>query len=193
MTVSSRRVLFAALVSMMSFTAFNAYAGYYDCAKKIYEGGWFRKYEYKGETWGANTKKSNAISSTTHVATENTTSSLDPGVFTGHFVSMSQYTSSWGACAAVDIEISQMFRQEYIEQNLHEIKKQIASGEGYHLDSLAVLSGCQGYVSPEWNQTLQSHIEMLYDANDGKSFSQVLDQVIEQNPTLATLCHPTTA
>lgn len=190
---TSRRVLLTALLSTIGLTTFSAHAGYYDCAKKVYEGGWLRRYEYKGETWGANTRKSGAISSTTHVSVENITSSLDPGVMTGRLVSMSQYSSSWGACAATGIEISQMFRQEYIEQNLHEIKKQVASGSGYHLDSLAVLSNCQGNVSTEWNQSLQSHIEMLYDANDGKSFSEVLDQVIENNPTLATLCHPATA
>jgi hypothetical protein len=73
--------LVAALI--LSFTALPAHADYYQCAKKVYEAGWLKKYQYKGETWAANTKKSGLLSSTMNVSTENTTSSVDPGVTTG--------------------------------------------------------------------------------------------------------------
>jgi hypothetical protein len=105
-------------------------ADYYGCYKKIYESGWLKKYEYKGQTWAANSKKSGPLSSTGGVTTENTTSSVDPGVTTGEISSFAQYTSSWGECAAVNMEISMKFRDDYLEQNLHEIKKQVALGNG---------------------------------------------------------------
>ena len=169
-----------------------AWADYYGCAKMIYADGWLKKYDYKGQTWGANTKKSGAFTSTTHVSTENTTSSVDPGVTSGHVVSTSQYTSSWGECAAVDIEISMQFRDDYIKQNLHEIKKQVALGQGYHVEGLAVLSGCKGPGGEVWGRALQSHTGELYDAVDAQAFRSHLDAIISATPDLNSMCHPPT-
>ena len=181
------------LLVLVSLWPLQSRADYYGCNKMIYEAGWLRKYDYKGQTWAAGTKKSGPTSSTVHVSTENSTSSVDPGVTTGHWTSSSQYTSSWGECAAVDIEIAQQFRDQYIDQNLHEIKKQVAAGTGYHVEALAVLSGCKGPGSSAWGQTLQRHTGDFYDTDSGREFRSILDAIIKDNPQLSAECHPPTA
>ena len=166
-------------------------ADYYSCYKKIYEAGWLKKYEYKGNSWSANTKKSGPLSSTAGVSTENTTSSVDPGVSTGDLMSSAQYTSSWGECAAVDMLISKNMRDGYIEQNLLEIKQQVAQGQGYHLASLAVLSGCTGATNQAtFSRQLQSHMGDLYDTKNGAAFREKLDVIILENADLKTACRP---
>jgi hypothetical protein len=157
------------LVSILFLTSF-ARADYYSCAKMIYKDGWLKTYEYKGNTWGANTKKHGALTSTGGATIENTTSSVDPGVTTGEFMSSSQYSSSWGECSAVDQLISRKMREDYIEQNMGEVKKQIAIGDGYHIDSLAFMAGCQGIDRAGWSQTLQNKTAEFYDLKAGKTF-----------------------
>jgi hypothetical protein len=168
----------------------NAFADAYSCAKKVYENGWLRKYDYKGQTWGAGTKKSGVTSSTIHLSTENVTSSVDPGVTTGQYMSSTEYSSSWGECSMVDMEIARQFRDDYIDQNLHEIKKQIAIGDGYHLESLATLSGCKGENGATWKRTLQSHTGELYDVESGREFSDKLDTIIQHQQELNAVCRP---
>ena len=185
-----KRILLACSgIALLSFSSVG-HADYYSCYKKIYEAGWLKKYEYKGNSWSANTKKSGALSSTLGVSLENTTSSVDPGVSTGDFVSSSQYASSWGECAAVDMLISKNVRDGYIEQNLLEIKQQVAMGQGYHLASLTVLSGCTGAQQATLSKELQSHVGELYDSKNGEAFGQKLDVIIHQNSDLNTACRP---
>lgn len=178
----------AIVISSLVLGTLQAQADYYSCHKKIYETGWLKKYEYKGQTWGANTKKSGLLSSSVGVTVENMTSSVDPGVTTGELMSSVQYSSSWGECAAVDMEISKLFRDQYIEQNLVEIKKQVAVGGGYHIDSLAVISGCKGVNSAIFAGALQKSTEALYDAPNANAFRAELDRVIHRDRKLDTSC-----
>ncbi|NCN40140.1 DUF3015 domain-containing protein [bacterium] len=163
-------------------------ADQYSCAKMVYKDGWLTKYEYLGNTWGANTKKSGVLSSTGGSSIERTTASVDPGVTTGQFMSSLQYSSSWGECSMLEMFITQQFRQDYIEQNIDEIKKQIALGDGHHLDSLAFLSGCYQVERSVWSSQLQENTESFYDMNNVKNFDQKLENVIHSSSHLNQHC-----
>ena len=166
----------------------SVFADTYSCAKMVYKDGWLKKYEYLGNTWGANTKKNGALSSTGGSSTERMTASVDPGVSTGNFMSSMQYSSSWGECSMLEMFITQQFRQDYIEQNMDDIKKQIALGKGHHLDSLAFLSGCSQIERSEWSTELQSNTESFYDLIDVKKFDHKLESVIHGNSNLNQHC-----
>ena len=174
------------------FLSLTAKADYYGCYKMIYKDGWFKTYEHKGNTWGANTQKHGVLSSVAGSTTEGSTASLDPGVTTGQSSSSVQFSSSWGECSGVDILITKEMRNDYIEQNIVEIKKQIALGKGHHLASLAQVSGCKGTLSARWTSQLRFHMSDFYDANTGKAFGQMLDEVIQQDQILRMNCKVST-
>ncbi len=181
------RFVLSALFLAMLAPAANA--NMYGCAKMIFKDGWLRKYEYKGETWGAATKKGGILSSTVGSSIETTTSSVDPGVSTGQYMSVTQYSSSWGECSMLDYHITRNTRDGYIEQNMPEIKKQLAFGEGMHVDSLAFLSGCKQIDRASWTKALKDHTVEFYDSNSKAEFSGVLDRVINQNSALKSACY----
>lgn len=170
------------------FTSGVAHADMYKCWKMVYKEGLFKKYEYLGNTWGANTKKHGAFSSTAGSTTEHTTASVDPIITSKELLSTAQYSSSWGECAAIDYEVTQEFRTKYIEQNIVEIKKQISVGDGYHLASLAFLSGCQQIDHDSWVESLRSNIEQFYDTTSGQQFDQELQHVIKSDKAFSTQC-----
>lgn len=183
---SGNRIICALVIFFLNGVA---YADMYKCAQMVYKDGMFKKYEYKGNTWGANTKKNGVFSSTTGSTTETTTASVDPGVSTKQLLSTTQYSSSWGECSAIDYHITQEFRSNYIKQNIVEIKKQISVGEGYHLASLAFLSGCKQIDRTGWISTLQKNFEGLYDANTELQFDRQLQSLINSDSTLASQCN----
>lgn len=176
------------LLPLMILSA-KASADQYSCAKMVYKDGWLTKYEHLGNTWGANTKKHGVVSSSVGSSVEKTTSSVDPGVITGQFMSSVQYTSSWGECSILEMNITQKMREDYIEQNMPEIKRQIAIGYGYHVDALAFVSGCRQLERAEWSRDLQKNTASLYDIKDGRHFSKKLDNIIKANASFKVNCH----
>ncbi len=175
------------LVMVFGFGS-NAYANQYACAKMVYSNGWLRKYDYLGNTWGANTQKSGVLSSMVHSSIEKTTSSVDPGVSTKNFVSTMQYTSSWGECSMLNYNITQQMREDYIDQNMNVIKTQVALGDGVHVDSLAFVSGCHGLDEVLWKNVLREKSLQLYDQENAKGFVKTLDQIISQEPAFTGKC-----
>ena len=183
-----KKIVSFAVFSLFLAQANTALADQYSCAKMVYKDGWLKTYEYKGNTWGANTKKHGAVSSTVGSSTEQTTASFDPGVTTGGYMSSSQYSSSWGECSMLEYHITKQMREEYIDQNLQEIKKQVALGEGNHVDALAYLSGCKGIEKAQWKRELQGSMERLYDAKTGASFAGQVSGMIQQNADFSKQC-----
>lgn len=174
------------LATILGYQFANADA--YSCAKMIYKDGWLKKYDILGNTWGANTKKHGAVTSTIGSSIEKTTSSVDPGVSTGNFMSSMQYTSSWGECSMVNMQITQQMREDYIDQNMPELRKQIAMGQGLHVDNLAFVSGCKNIDRETWSRGLQQRTQEFYDAADAKSFTYHLDAMISADTGLKTNC-----
>lgn len=190
MNAAAKFSLLSMIVLIIAFPG-TSRADYYSCSKKIYEQGWLRKYEYKGTTWRAASQKS-GVFSTIQISTEDITSSVDPGVTTGQFFSSAQYVSSWGECAAADIFVVKNNQEKYIEQNMTELKKQVALGHGYHVDSLAVFSGCSKADAKIWSKELQAHTAELYDAQSGAAFGHIVDGIIKGNSELTSSCQPLT-
>lgn len=183
-----RRYLgFFAILASLSLSH-QSWGNAYSCAKMIYKDGWLTKYEYKGETWGAGTKKGGILSSTVGSSIESVTSSVDPGVYTGQIMSSGQYSSSWGECSMLDYHVVENYREDYIDQNLSEIKKQLAVGEGIHVDSLAYLSGCSNIRRSEWSKALKGETAEFYDSKSSKEFTKILDRTIRLNPDLSAHC-----
>lgn len=178
----------ATILISTCFVAPSALADSYSCAKMVFKDGWLKQYEYKGNTWGANTKKHGAVSSTVGSSAESVTSSVDPGVMTGNIMSTMQFSSSWGECSMVDYYITKEFREQYIEQNMNEVKKQIAKGDGHHIRSLAFLSGCTNLEYDHWVQQLRANMTHFYDAKKAKDFGTHLDNMIQKNNSLSKNC-----
>lgn len=174
------------------FLSSYAYADAYKCAKMVYESGWLKKYEHLGNTWGANTKKHGLLSSSVGSSVEKTTSSFDLGVATGNIMSTLQYSSSWGECSMLEYHITQRIREDFIDQNMPELKKQIALGGGIYVDTVAYLSGCDIKAEASWSRHLQSQTIQLYDAQSAKDFTAQLDKSIKANSELNNLCTPPT-
>ncbi|MCX6118764.1 MAG: hypothetical protein NT027_14580 [Proteobacteria bacterium] len=166
------KILNACYLTIIVACSSGAYADAYRCAQMVYKGGWFRKYEVKGNTWGANTKKHGVASSSAGSTTETSTASVDPGVSLNRLLSSAQYSSSWGECAAIDMEITQEFRGRYIKQNIAEIKKQIVIGEGYHIEI----------------GSLRNKAESFYDAKDENGFDATLQKIIRDDVNLNAQC-----
>ncbi len=185
-SVKSVRIL---LLFALSFSVSEAvFANAYTCAKMVYKDGWLKKYDYLGNTWGENTKKHGMVSSSIGSSGEKTTAIFDPGVTTGQWMSSMQYSSSWGECAMVEMYITQQFREDYIDQNMDELKKQIALGKGHHVDALAFLSGCTEVEQSQWTHKLQSGTAEFYDINKANEFSQKIDQMIHSDSHLNQHC-----
>ena len=180
------RIAFLALLGMTITSS--ALADKYSCAKMVAAGGWFKKYEYIGNTWGANTQKSGVLSSILHSSIEKTTSSVDPGISTKNLVSTLQYSSSWGECSMLNYEVTMQMRKDYIEQNADEIKTEIALGQGIHIDSLAFVSGCHNLNETAWKESLQNRAVEFYEQKNANDFVNVLDRMIQTEPKLAGLC-----
>lgn len=88
----------------------------------------------------------------------------------------------------LEMYITKKFRNDYIEQNIAEIKKQIALGEGHHITSLAFVSGCRGIDATNWSSNLRSGMAGFYDAKTGAEFSGRLDQMIQSDSSLSQKC-----
>ena len=180
------KIVLVALLGV--FINSSAFADTYTCARMVYAGGWLKKYEYLGNTWGANTKKSGVTSSSVHSSIEKTTSSVDPGVSTKNWVSSMQYTSSWGECSMIDSAITMKMREDYIEQNADEIKSEIAMGDGIHVDSLAFVSGCHGINEAQWKKSLQDRAVKFYERTNAKDFASDLNDMIQSSQDFASHC-----
>lgn len=88
----------------------------------------------------------------------------------------------------LEMYTTENFRKEYIDQNMIEIKKQIALGEGHHVDSLAFLSGCVNIDRQNWVGNLKSNMPELYDAQSSDAFVGQLKGIIESDSELNAHC-----
>jgi hypothetical protein len=102
-------------------------------------------------------------------------------------VSGTSYVSSTGPCAMIA-----SVRQEYIEQNLDEIKKQIAVGRGGHIDTLAVFSSCPFGSASRLGSLMQKNLSHVYDipSSGAAGFGAYIDWLIESDHELSLRCAP---
>jgi len=156
--------------------------------------GWFKKYKWAGvgesntKAITAETKSSNFISAISKVTTENTTATVDPKYSSNVSTSQTQGTSSWGQCSLFALQERQEQRDLYVAQNLDQIKKDIANGNGHHLETLSWFSMCDESVNTQFNTELQKNIATLL-VDNSKDFNAGIDKVIKSNQSLSEKCY----
>lgn len=160
------------------------------CGEVIYnKHGKLRKYNALpldlSEAW-----KKYGSSSTANATTETSTASVDPGVSTGVSDSNTQSVSTQGDCKWGGFFGSADRRdfQNYVEQNMNEIKNQMAVGQGGHLEILATFAGCS--QAKAFGHGLQKNMNRFVDLSDDEShaFVERIQEVISADTQLSNQC-----
>lgn len=158
------------------------------CGELIYnKHGKLRKYQILPLDIFENTKK-NGISTTSGATTESSTAASDPGVSTGASVSWKQSTSTNGPCKWGGLFATQEHYFDYIAQNLDLIKKEMALGQGGHLEILASAHNCQGIGMASFPKTMQKELVQFidYTPEQARQFESTLNSVISTH--LSNVC-----
>lgn len=159
------------------------------CGDFIYnKNGKFRKYQYMNNTGIENTKKHGSSTTFQH-STEGSTASVDPGVSTGVSSSSMQTSSTYGECKWMGYYANYSEYKDYLAQNMHEIKNEMAKGQGGHLEVLASAFTCGEDGRKGLSSVLQKNFDKFVDLQPTQSaeFANSLKQVVEANPNLN--CH----
>jgi len=170
------------ILFIFAIFAFNAYG--YDDKKcfKFYTKNGMRKYDYFGGFSSEASKKYGSSKATSQATTQSTTMAVDPMVYTGQSTSTVQYISSWGECSWLGLNNDQMQRESYIARNIDEIKQEVATGEGEHLQALFVLTGCDDSLHADFNKVLQQNFDRLDRIDNETSwFSIEMDDILSKH------------
>lgn len=172
----------------MIFAAFsaNVYAiNSSACSNLIYGRGWWRKYPAMGIGEAGLNKMtkttSNGTFGSSDYSSQATTAALDPGVSTRATQSSSQLTSSWGPCSllASAAEMRQL-RELYYAQNKEDFLRELAQGNGEHLEVMAFFGRCDMQKQTNFNESMQSnYINLIQEVQDDKKFMDKFDQYLE--------------
>lgn len=183
------RNLYIALVLLALAPAARAY-DFDKCFKRQTELALYRKYDYKyaGPWWITcrTSGKESSFAVSSESSTEHSTMSLDPGVSTGDMTSSSQFSSSWGECAAWGKTKKQRERESFVAQNLDDLKRDVAFGRGETLDALAYYSDCDGGAQWRFAAALQDGYADL--AGRAGDFTVMVDSVIRRDAVLRAHC-----
>lgn len=153
----------------------------------------WRDYDYAGP--GMNfmltegTNKVGSPAATAFSSTESTTASLDPGVTTRSNTSLTQYISSKDECSAYGLNQKLQERDEFLAHNLHEVKRDMARGEGEYLSSLSFLSACDETVTARFGSALKANFEKLATVNTNEDYlADHIDEIILSDNVLKKSC-----
>lgn len=177
--------------STLSVPAFAVDSG--KCSSMLNEG-LYKKYKWRGmgesnsKAITAETKSSNIVSASSKMTTEGSTASLDPKYSSNVSTSQTQASSSWGECSLFALQERKEQRDLYVEQNLDQIKKDISSGQGNHLQTLAWFSLCEDSAQAKFNQAMQEHMSDFL-VTDSKELNKNIDGVIKGNAELSGQCY----
>ena len=179
----SLKLIFFVLVLNFGFIE-NSYAG--KCGEYVFKHGWYRKYKYAQNTTSQNANKF-GISTAFQYSSETTTAITDPGVSTGVSSSTKDFFSSRGDCSA----FKKMFGSYYIEQNLDEIKKQIAKGAGGHLDTIAYFHGCKDQATEKLIIKMNENYDRFakFKENEGEDFNMEVLSITSADKFLKSNCN----
>lgn len=178
------------LITLLSFPAFAIDSA--KCSRMLNDG------LYKTYKWGgmgesnakaitAETKSSGPTTATSKISTEGTTALSDPVYYTNVSRSQTQSSSSWGDCSLFALRERKYQRELYVRQNFDQIKKDIANGDGHHMNTLSWFSLCDDDSQNHFNETLQEKFEQLGSASD-TSLSSQIDSIIENSKALTGKC-----
>jgi Protein of unknown function (DUF3015) len=161
----------------------------WDSAKcsKLLNDGWFKKYQWAGvgdynvNAMTKESKKSGSFTGSSNVTTEGTTAASDPGYTTNVSVSQANITSSFGDCSLFALKERSTMRELYVQQNYEQFKKDVARGQGDHLEALAWLNLCEDGAQVDFNKTVQHNYQELFASGQGAPFVRTLDEILEKN------------
>lgn len=181
------------LLLVLSLVSTSAWALDDNKCSNFLNDGWYMKYKWAGigsaqqKAVTAETRRTNTTAATLKVNTQNTTASSDPKYWGNVTTSNAQFTSSWGPCSALGLQLRQQERELYVAQNLEEIKKDVANNKGGHLEVLSWFSMCEDSAVAEFNSKLQQAMPELVNLS-APEFSKKVDAIIAASPELSQRC-----
>jgi hypothetical protein len=183
-----------ALLLVCLFCATPAFA-FHDtaCAEKVWLAkGLFRKYELKYSTVDYISCKASTDESSIEVSTkstlQNSTASLDPGITTGQAISTTQYSLSFGDCSGWADNQNWVKRETYVAENMGQIRKDVALGNGEYIETIAYLSGCPASAKESFAKLLHNHYDSLFRNSEGWRFGSDVDALLREDSGLKHLC-----
>lgn len=174
---------FASLYSLLCLFMFSSAAHATPCGEFIYGHGMLKKYEYAPLNLTEGTKKHGSSSSSGY-STDGTTAAVDPGVTTGTFASTKQSSLTEGACKWMGMKLSSKREYEqYIAQNMDEIKNEMAAGKGGHLQILASAHSCSEQGREVFPKVIRKNFERFVDltSSQASAFGDQLTDVVITN------------
>jgi len=154
---------------------------------KVTHGNGLVKYDFPGYLSGEYlTKKYGSTGASSESSSQTLTSTFDPMVTTGRFVSSTQFTSSEGGCSYYSM--NHILRDQYFVKNDAFILDEMAMGRGEHLKSIYYYSNCQAGEFPSFRKVLQENYPKLRLLKDHTSRIIEIDSLIEKNPKLSKQC-----
>lgn len=162
------------------------------CSRMLNDGMW-KNYKWGGigesnaKAITAETKSSGPTTATSKISTEGTTALSDPVYYTNVSRSQTQSLSSWGNCSLFALQERKEQREQYVRQNFDQIKKDIANGDGLHMETLSWFALCDDQAQASFNETLQTKFEQLGSSSES-DFSKKMDQIVADNKSLTGKC-----
>lgn len=162
------------------------------CSRMLNDGMW-KKYKWGGmgesnaNAITAETRSSGPTTATSRISTEGTTAISDPVYYTNVSRSQTQSTSSWGDCSLFSLLERKLQREQYVRQNFDQIKKDIANGDGLHMETLSWFSLCDDQAQGSFNETLQKKFDQLGSSSES-DFSKNMDQIVAASTSLTGKC-----
>ncbi len=173
------------ILAILSVFCSNVYAfNSGSCSSLIYNNGWWRKYPDLGiGEKGINLSikaTSRGSSGSSNWSTQGTTASTDPGVSTKSSQSFTQSISSWGPCSLIgSAEDMRKLRDLYYAQNKDGVLKELAQGNGDHLEVMAFFGRCDMKAQKEFNTSMQKNFgNLVIEVEDNKKFMDKFDQYL---------------
>lgn len=154
--------------------------------------GLYKKYKWQGvgesnaNSITGETKSQGTILASSKISTETSTAALDPKHWTHVSYSQTQSTSSTGECSAFALEKRALERDLYVAQNFDQIRKDIANGNGRHVQALAWFSLCDDSSQDDFAHELQRGYASLPSTPGG--FGQGIDRLIGGAPSMSGRC-----
>jgi hypothetical protein len=101
----------------------------------------------------------------------------------GELLSSTQFTSSWGECSAIGTRET---RNQFLQANLENIKRDAARGAGEYLHTLSSLYGCKSFSKRNlFYSELQKNYEHLFTEDPSNSAPiQKIENLMIMNPEL---------
>lgn len=164
------------------------------CSQMLNEG-WFKKYKFGGIGEGyrkpltQETKSSGSTTAFSNSSTEGTTAVSDPGYTSNIWTSETQSTSSWGECSLAELKLLQKQQIAYYEQNKFSLEREIAFGDGGHLESLADFNLCAKKSITNFKNKLKENFSEISELKSSTEKVLKIKFILKSDSELAKICY----